>query len=182
MSGTPLLTLISPAVAVVVAFWGFRRSTRADRLRAFFEMHEQYLMTDVRLGRRVLHRSVSGRAPSEMPNLDPDELRKAGYALAIMNAIAIGCEGGYVDRRMVAQSMGRSYIAAIASAKPYIDYLETVRGFRPYPFGRAPGNSHGRSTKSQFEPQRPDRRIVRQPSGGAVERNATRWTHPPRYC
>jgi hypothetical protein len=44
-------------------------------------------------------------------------------------------EVGYVDRELIAQSMGRSFVMAITAARPYIDQLENARGFRPYPFG-----------------------------------------------
>jgi hypothetical protein len=135
MSGTVLLSLVSPVVAVVIAIWGFRRSTRADKLRAFFEIQERYLATEVRAGRRIMHTLVAGRSVDEVAKLDPATLSKAGYALAVMNSIAIACEAGYVDRKLIARSMGRSFVRAIAAAGPYIDHLENIQGFRPYPFG-----------------------------------------------
>jgi hypothetical protein len=135
MSGTLLLDLISPVVAVAIALWGFRRSTRADKLRAFFEIHERYLASDVRAGRRIMHTLIAGRSTEEVAKVDPVILSAAGYALAVMNSIAIACEAGYVDQELIAQSMGRSFILAISAARPYIDHLENKRGFRPYPFG-----------------------------------------------
>lgn len=135
MSGTVLLSLLSPVVAVVIAIWGFRRSTRADKLRAFFEIQERYLASEVRAGRRIMHALIAGRSAEEVAKLDPVALSTVGYALAVMNSIAIACEAGYVDRELVAQSMGRSFVMAIAAARPYIDHLENARGFRPYPFG-----------------------------------------------
>ena len=82
-----------------------------------------------------MHTLIAGRPPGEVSKLDPDKLSAAGYALAVMNSIAIACEAGYVDRELIARSMGRSFVKAIAAARPYIDHLENIRGFRPYPFG-----------------------------------------------
>lgn len=157
MSPTVLLALVSPAVAIVIGLWGFRRSTRADKLRAFFELQERYIATDVRAGRRALHRLVKDRSSDEIPMLDQDVLRSAGYSLAIMNAIAIACEGRYVDQDLVARSMGRSFAAAIESAKPYIDYLEKVRGFRPYPFAERLAAKFLAADLKQRQRPRPDR-------------------------
>jgi hypothetical protein len=131
---TVLLSLISPVVAVIIALWGFRRSTRADKLRAFFEVQDRYLEADVRLGRRTLHTRIAGRPADEVAHLDPADLSRAGYALAVMNSIAIACDAGYVERDLISRSMGRSFVAAIGAARPYVDYLEQMRGFRPYPF------------------------------------------------
>lgn len=135
MSGTVLLSLVSPVVAVVIAMWGFRRSTRADKLRAFFEIQERYLASEVRAGRRIMHTVIARRPAEEVAGLDPAALSEVGYALAVMNSIAIACEAGYVDRELITQSMGRSFAMAMAAARPYIDHLENTRGFRPYPFG-----------------------------------------------
>ncbi|MCK2241594.1 MULTISPECIES: hypothetical protein [unclassified Crossiella] len=131
------LSLLSPVVALLIAFWGFRRSTRADRLRAFFDLHERYLSAEVRAGRRILHQRVAGRSAAELAELDRDSLDRIGYTLAVLNSIAIACAGGYVDRRLVRRSMGRSYAGAIAAAQPYIDRVEALRGFRPYPFAES---------------------------------------------
>jgi hypothetical protein len=131
---TVLLDLISPVVAVAIALWGFRRSTRADQLRAFFEIQDRYLAPDVRAGRSVLHAQIAGKSAGEVAHLDPADLSRAGYALAVMNSIAIACEAGYVERDLLARSMGRSFITAVGAAQPYIDHLEQVRGFRPYPY------------------------------------------------
>jgi hypothetical protein len=126
------LALISPAVAVVVALFGFRRSRRADRLAAFFQLHERYLAPEVRGGRKLIYERVSGCSPADVASL-PEEVRAAvGYTLATMNSIAIACDARYVELAAVQRSMGRSYSGAIAAAKPYIDYLEQSRGFRPY--------------------------------------------------
>ena len=134
MTNTVLLSLISPVVAIIIALWGFRRSTRADKLRAFFEIQDRYLAGDVRVGRRILHTLIAGRSADEVAQLDPADLSRAGYALAVMNSIAIACEAGYVERDLLARSMGRSFIAAIRAARPYVDHLQEARGFRPYPF------------------------------------------------
>jgi hypothetical protein len=129
-----LLEFVSPVVAVVIALWGFRRSTRADQLRAFFEIQDRYLAADVRAGRSVLHTRIAGRSADEIAGLDAADLTRAGYALAVMNSIAIACEAGYVERDLLTRSMGRSFITAVGAAQPYIDYLQHLRGFRPYPF------------------------------------------------
>lgn len=134
MTAPLVVALISPVVAVVIAIWNILRTSRADRLRAFFEVHERYLETEVRLGRRLLHSEIAGRESHEMSGLTADSISRIGYALAVMNSIAIACEGKYVDVDLVARSMGKSYASAIAAAKPYIDHVEQRRGFRPYPF------------------------------------------------
>jgi hypothetical protein len=134
MSSAVLLQLISPLVAVVIAVWGFRRSTGADRLRAFFELQERYLAKEVRDGRRTLHQVVAGKSADEVAKLDRNDLNSIGYTLAVMNSIAIACAGRYVDVKLVSRSMGRSYNRAVIAAAPYIDHLETVRGYRPYLF------------------------------------------------
>ena len=129
-----LLSLVSPAVAIAVAFWGFQRSRRADKLRAFFEIYERYLAKEARAGRREIYQSVAGRSADEVAALGREALTCIGYSLAIMNSIAIACEGGYVDRRLIVRSMGRSFTRAVTAAKPYFDHVERVRGYRPYPF------------------------------------------------
>lgn len=127
MISSLLLSLLSPLVAVVIALWGFRRSTRADRLRAFFELQDRYLASEVRAGRRILHQVVAGLLPEEIAKLDRQSLNGAGYALAVMNSIAIAREGSYyVDAELITRSMGRSFATAIAAAKPYIDHVEAV--------------------------------------------------------
>ncbi|WP_327191158.1 hypothetical protein [Streptomyces xinghaiensis] len=134
MNASLLVALISPVVAVVIAVWGFQRASRADRLRAFFEVQQRYLDAEVRAGRRMLHREIAGRESHQMSELPPEVSSRIGYALAVMNSIAIACDGRYVDTDLVARSMGRSYAGAVVAARPYIDYVEQQRGFRPYPF------------------------------------------------
>ena len=132
MSYSAWLALLSPVVAVIVALFGFRRSTRADRLAAFFQLHERYLAPEVRSGRRLIYERVAGRPEALIAQL-PEEVRAAiGYTLAVMNSIAIACEAGYVDVAAVEGSMGRSYSGTVTAARPYIDYIEQNRGFRPY--------------------------------------------------
>lgn len=129
-----LVALISPTVAVGITVWGFRRTSQADRLRAFFEVQERYLEAEVRQGRRLVYQWVAGRKSSELSALPPEVRSQIGYALAVMNSIAIACDGKYVDVQLIARSMGKSYREAILAAAPYIDYLEKQRGFRPYGF------------------------------------------------
>jgi hypothetical protein len=126
------IALISPVVAVFVAFFGFQRSTRSDQLAAFFQLQERYLAPEVRTGRRLVFAHVAGRSEAEIAKL-PDDVRSAiGYALAVMNSIAIACEAHYVDPTVVARSMGRSYLSCMTAAQPFIDHVEKIRGFRPY--------------------------------------------------
>jgi hypothetical protein len=129
MSAT-LISLLSPLVAVVIAVWSFRRTSKADRLRAFFDLQARYLSPDLREGRSLIH----GMGATPASDLGRAAATKIGTTLAVMNSIAIATEGGYVDRELVSRSMGRSYASAIRAAKPYIDHVESVRGFRPFPF------------------------------------------------
>jgi hypothetical protein len=134
MTWTDAIALTSPVVAVIIALLGFRRSSRADRLAAFFQIQERYLSPEVRNGRRLIYERIAGRSPAEMTNL-PDDVRTAvGYTLAVMNSVAIACEARYVDRDFVERNMGRSYSGAVTAAKPFIDGVEQGRGFRPYVF------------------------------------------------
>lgn len=151
------LALLSPVVAIMVAFFGFRRSTRADQLAAFFQLQDRYLAHEVRTGRRLVHEQVSGRSASDIENL-PDDVRTAiGYTLAVLNAIAIACEARYVDRRAVVQSMGRSYASAMTAAKPFIDHVEQKRGVRPYGYAErlaaAVGSNHVTPTTAPPSPE-----------------------------
>ncbi|WP_143050952.1 DUF4760 domain-containing protein [Amycolatopsis pretoriensis] len=134
--GATLVSLISPVVAVAIAVWGFGRTTKADRLKAFFDIQERYLSPEVREGRKLIY-SLAGTA---MDDLTPHVATKISTALAVMNSIAIAAEAGYVDRKLVAQSMGRSFTAAVHTARPYVDHLESLRGFRPFPFAERLAN------------------------------------------
>jgi hypothetical protein len=148
MSYSDWLALLSPVVAVLVALFGFRRSTRADRLAAFFQLHERYLAPEVRSGRRLIYERVARRSEADIAQL-PEEVRAAiGYALAVMNSIAIACEARYVDVAAVERSMGRSYSGTVNAACPYIDYIEKHRGFRPYIYAERLASSIGGSIQS----------------------------------
>ncbi|GAA4923803.1 hypothetical protein HD597_011198 [Nonomuraea thailandensis] len=133
MVPSALLSVVSPIVAIAIAVWGFRRSTKADRLRAFFEVQDRYLAPSVRDGRRVLHQDVADLRPHEVAALDKASLSSAGYALAVMNSVAIACEGGYVERELILRSMGHSFVRTLNAARPLIDHVEKLRGYRPYP-------------------------------------------------
>jgi hypothetical protein len=100
----------------------------------FFDMQERYLSGPVRNGRKIIHVSIAGRSSDDIAASDLDDIATIGYALAVMNTIAICAEVGYIEERLLAQSMGRSYASAVSAARPYIDYVESVRGFRPYPY------------------------------------------------
>jgi hypothetical protein len=151
------LALISPVVAVMVTIFGFRRSTRADRLAAFFQLNERYLAPEVRGGRRLIYEHVSGRSAEDVAQL-PGEVRAAiGYTLAMMNSIAIACEARYVDPVVVQRSMGRSYSGTVAAAKPYIDYLEKDRGFRPYLYAERLAITVGGQERPSEQLVEPDR-------------------------
>jgi hypothetical protein len=129
-----IISLSSPVVAVVIAVWGFRASGRSERLRMYFDLQERYLSEPVRAGRRIIHATIAGRGVDEIPAVGAADLSTVGYTLAVMNTIAICAESGAIDRDLLARSMGRSYAGAVRAARPYIDYVETVRGFRPYPY------------------------------------------------
>jgi hypothetical protein len=128
------VALISPAIAILIALFGFRRSKRADKLRAFFDLYERYLSVEHRQGRKTIHTRIKGLDHSEIAGLDSSVLSSVGHTLAVMNAIGIACQGGYVDASLVANGMGRSFAHAIEAARPYIDHVESIRGYRPYPF------------------------------------------------
>ena len=53
----------------------------ADKLRAFFEVQERYLASEVRNGRRIMHTLIAGRPPGEVSKLDPDKLSAADTRL-----------------------------------------------------------------------------------------------------
>ncbi|GLW29815.1 DUF4760 domain-containing protein [Actinoplanes regularis] len=147
MSAGSFLVLASPTVAVLIAMWGFRRSSRADRLAAFFRLHDQYLRPEIRAGRQLIHERIAGRTPEEMRGLSADDRASVGYTLAVMNSIAIACEARYVDLDVVDRSMGRSFRATMRAATPFIDHLEERRGFRPYGYAeRLPVGENRAST------------------------------------
>ncbi|WP_330229593.1 hypothetical protein OHA40_26660 [Nocardia sp. NBC_00508] len=134
MMATTILSLISPAVAVAIAGWGFRRTSRADRLRAYFDLTERYLSPANREGRRLIHEVIAQTPHDQFGDLASDVRDKVNHVLATMNSIAIACDGGYVDRVLVENSMARSYSNAVVASRPYIDFIERKRGFRPYQY------------------------------------------------
>ncbi|MBL7492791.1 hypothetical protein I6A62_32870 [Frankia sp. AgW1.1] len=129
-----IISLVSVLVAVVVAVWGFRSSSRSERLRMFFDLQERYLSEPVRVGRRLIHTAIAGNDHVIITDIPRETLSSIGYTLAVMNTIAICTEVGYVDEALIARSMGRSFATAVYAALPYIDHVESVRGFRPYPY------------------------------------------------
>ena len=147
------IALISPVVAILIAFFGFRRSKRADQLAAFFQLQEKYLASEVRVGRRLIYEQVADRPESEIASLSEDVRNVVGYTLAIMNSIAIACEARYVDQTVVARSMGRSYSGGVAAAKPFINYVEKVRGFRPYGYAERMAASMRELTATPIAPE-----------------------------
>jgi hypothetical protein len=148
MSYSAWLALLSPVVAVIVALFGFRRSTRADRLAAFFQLHERYLAPEVRRGRRLIYEQIADRPEADIAQLSEEVRSAIGYTLAVMNSIAIACEARYVDIAAVERSMGRSYSGTVNAAFPYIDYIEQNRGFRPYVYAERLANAIGGSARS----------------------------------
>jgi hypothetical protein len=131
-----ILALTSPAVAVVIAVWGFRRSDRADRLRMLFEVQERYLAQRVRDGRRLIHTRLAGRGAEGVRLCTREDLTTIGYTLAIMNMIALSVESGLVEEDLVRRSMGRSFASAIEAAEHYLDHVEQEREFRPYAYAQ----------------------------------------------
>ncbi|NUR60880.1 MAG: hypothetical protein HOV87_19780 [Catenulispora sp.] len=128
-----LLALTSPLVAIAITVWGFRRQDRASMLRMLFEVQERYLAPPVREGRRIIHTKIAATSGG-VTDCTREELSVVGYALAVMNTIAISVESGALDAGMLRGSLGRSYMQAVEAAAPFIDHVEKVRGFRPYPY------------------------------------------------
>ncbi|WP_330455831.1 hypothetical protein OIB37_02480 [Streptomyces sp. NBC_00820] len=133
---TWILALSSPAVAVVIALWGFRRGDRADRLRMLFEIQERYLAQRARDGRRLIHTRLAGRGADGVRTCTREELTSIGHTLAVMNMIAISVESGLVEEKLVQRSLGRSFASAVDGAADYIDHVEHERGFRPYAYAQ----------------------------------------------
>ncbi|SRR5579884_672763 len=129
-----ILSLTSPAVAVVIALWGFKRHDRTTSLRMLFEVQERYLAQRVRYGRKLIHTKLASERG--LQECTPEELSTIGYALAVMNSIALCAESGQIDTELLRKSMGRSFAQAVAAAGPYFDYVEILRGFQVYPYAR----------------------------------------------
>lgn len=133
MSSAPIyLAVLSPVLSLGIAVWGFRRTTRADRLRMFLDLQERYLAASARAGRRLMHQRLPALTPDTFDQLSPAERGDLHHALAVMETIAIAWEGGHVDQSLILNAMGQSYASAIQKSQPYIDYQAEVRGFRPY--------------------------------------------------
>lgn len=129
-----ILALTSPLVAIAIALWGFRRQDRVSMLRTLFEVQERYLAPQVREGRRLIHTKIAPPAAGAVLDCTREELSAIGYALAVMNTIGVSVESGALDAMMLHRSLGRSYMSAVEAAAPFIDHVEKVRGFRPYPY------------------------------------------------
>jgi hypothetical protein len=129
-----IFSLVSPLVAIFIALWGFRRSSRVDRVRIFIDMQERYLSERVRDGRREIHSAVKSLTAAEVAQLPSSALSNVGYALAVMNTVGICWQYGYLDEKLLIVSMGRSFRNAVEAARPFIDHSERVRGFRPYAY------------------------------------------------
>ena len=133
MNSTPIyVAVLSPVVSLCVAVWGFRRTTKADRLKMFLDLQERYLAASARTGRRLMHRRLPALTPETFGELTEAERGDLQHALAVMETIAIAWEGGHVDQSMILNAMGRSYSSAMRKSQSYIDYQAAVRGFRPY--------------------------------------------------
>lgn len=128
-----VLSLVSPVVAIVIAAWSFRRTGKADRLKAFFEVHNCYLSPEVRAGRRLIHHLTIDPETGDLKEIDRSTKSSIGYTLAVLNSIAIACEGRYVDQALVEKNMGRSFTSTVHAARPFIDSVEQERVYRPYP-------------------------------------------------
>lgn len=132
MNPAIVVSLVSPVVAVIIAVWGVRRSLRSERLKVFFEMQDKYLSERARHGRRLIYTRISADDPEATSRMTVEDRSTIGYALAVMNAIAVCSDLRYTDERLMAAAFGRSYLRAIRAARPYIDQVESERGFRPY--------------------------------------------------
>ncbi|MFC5061958.1 DUF4760 domain-containing protein [Actinomycetospora atypica] len=123
------VSIVSVLVTLSLAVWGFRRTSNADQLRAFSVVHDRYLEERVRIGRRAIHQHVASGGKATLS----DEMRSnMTYALAVMNSVAVSCDTGFVDQKLIARTMGRSFVSAVDGARWFIDESEQVRGYRPY--------------------------------------------------
>lgn len=134
MTLTIILSLTSPVVALAIALWGFRRHDRAAELSMLFEMQERYLAPQVREGRKLIHLKIAGDIDEKRSACSREELSTIGYALAVMNTIALCAEIGQIDESLLLQSMGQSFKSAVRAAGSYIDQVAATRGYRPYPY------------------------------------------------
>jgi hypothetical protein len=134
MALTFILSLTSPLAALVIAVWGFRRHDRSAELSMLFEMQDRYLGPQVREGRRLIHLKIAPGTAESLESCTREERSTIGYALAIMNTIALCADSGQVSEALLRDSMGRSFASTMRAAQPFIDQVAAVRGFRPYPF------------------------------------------------
>lgn len=149
MNSTPIyLAVLSPVVSLCVAAWGFRRTTRADRLKMFLDLQERYLAPSARTGRRLVHRRLAKLTADTFGELTEDERDDLHHALAVMETIAIACESGHIDQAMILNGMGRSYSSAMRKSQPYIEYQARVRGFRLYQHAARLGSELNRILQS----------------------------------
>ncbi|SNT29934.1 hypothetical protein SAMN05421812_104338 [Asanoa hainanensis] len=131
-SASIYVAVLSPVVSLCVAVWGFRRTTRADRLKMFLDLQERYLASAARAGRRVMHRRLPDLKPETFDQLTEAERGDLHHALAVMETIAIAWDAGHVEQSMILNAMGRSFSSAIRKSGPYIEDQAALRGFRPY--------------------------------------------------
>ncbi|GIF75729.1 DUF4760 domain-containing protein [Asanoa siamensis] len=132
-SASIYVAVLSPVVSLCVAVWGFRRTTRADRLKMFLDLQERYLASSARAGRRVMHQCLPGLTEETFDQLTEEQRRDLHHALAVMETIAIAWEAGHVEQSIILNAMGRSFSSAMHKSRSYIDYQAGLRGFRPYP-------------------------------------------------
>ena len=126
------VAILSPVVSLAVAVWGFRRTTKADKLKMFLDLQDRYLGASARAGRRLMHQRLPELKPETFGQLTTEERTDLHHALAVMETIAIAHEGGHVDQVMILNAMGQSYSSGIRKSQSYIDYQAAARGFRPY--------------------------------------------------
>jgi hypothetical protein len=127
-----ILATLSPTVALVVFAVTFSNQRRSERIRILFDMQERYVKDSCRAGRKMIHSHVAGRKSMELEDLDPFIRKQIGDTLAVLNTIAVCVLSGYCDRRLVRQTMGRSFVGTMLAAGPYLDFAEKQRGFRAY--------------------------------------------------
>lgn len=132
MTLTMILALSSPVVAVIIAWWGFRRGDRSDELKALFDMLDRYLTDRARDGRSLIHRKIAPGTGAGLATCSREELTTIGYALAVMNTIALCAESGQVNEKLLRETLGQSFATTVQAAKPFIDEVAATRGFRPY--------------------------------------------------
>lgn len=87
--------------------------------------------------------------PAQLRAVPADDLASVGHALAIMDALAVAVDVGYVDVSFISRAMGRSYSSAIESAKPYLEHLARVRGYQPYSYAIALAGILGRMSRGE---------------------------------